>query len=108
MAHLKRSLGIALWFMFLALPLMVVKVNTLTNEVIWRWSNLAWMGGGAFAIALALFARLLLRGVHPNKVVIAIARELLAFVWELARILENERAAHAPQESARPAARKAS
>ena len=47
MAHLKRSLGIALWFMFLALPLMVVKVNTLTNEVIWRWSNLAWMGGGA-------------------------------------------------------------
>jgi transposase len=54
------------------------------------------------------FCRLLLRGVHPNKVVIAIARELLAFVWELARILENERAAHAPQESARPAARKAS
>ena len=34
MAHLKRSLGIALWFMFLTLPLMVVKVNTLTNEVI--------------------------------------------------------------------------
>jgi transposase len=36
------------------------------------------------------FSRLLLRGVHPNKVVIAIARELLAFIWELARILEGE------------------
>lgn len=54
------------------------------------------------------FSRLLLRGVHPNKVVIAIARELLAFIWELARVLEKERAAAAPQESARPATRKAS
>jgi transposase len=54
------------------------------------------------------FCRLLLRGVHPNKVVIAIARELLAFVWELARILENERAAAIPLAPARPAARKAS
>ena len=50
------------------------------------------------------FCRLLLRGVHPNKVVIAIARELVAFVWELARILERERAAADPL----PAARKAS
>lgn len=51
MNHFKRSLGIALWFMFLTLPLMVVKVNTLNNEVIWRWSNLFWVGFGAFAIA---------------------------------------------------------
>ena len=54
------------------------------------------------------FCRLLLRGVHPNKVVIAIARELLAFVWELAQVLEKQRGAAAPQEPARPAARKAS
>ena len=54
------------------------------------------------------FCRLLLRGVHPNKVVVAIARELVAFVWELAQVLEKERAAAAPQEPARPAARKAS
>ncbi len=44
MNHFKRSVGIALWFMFLTLPLMVVKVNTLNNEVIWRWSNLFWVG----------------------------------------------------------------
>ena len=30
MTHLKRSIGIGLWFMFLTLPLMVVRVNTLT------------------------------------------------------------------------------
>ena len=54
------------------------------------------------------FSRLLLRGVHPNKVVIAIARELLAFIWELARVLEKEKAAVDPQEPTRSAARKAS
>ena len=54
------------------------------------------------------FCRLLLRGVHPNKVVIAIARELVAFLWELAQVLEQERTAATPQPSKRPAARKAS
>jgi len=51
MAHLKRSIGISLWFMFLTLPLMVVRVNTVASEVEWRWQNLAWVGFGAFAIA---------------------------------------------------------
>lgn len=51
MAHLKRSLGISLWFIFLTLPLMVVRVNTLNQEVEWRWSNLIWVGISAFAIA---------------------------------------------------------
>ena len=54
------------------------------------------------------FWRLLKRGVHRNKVVIAIARELTAFVWELAQVLERERAAADPRQPARPAARKAS
>jgi len=51
MAHLKRSFGISLWFMFLTLPLIVVRVNTVAREVEWRWQNLAWVGLGAFAIA---------------------------------------------------------
>ena len=51
MAHFKRSLVIGLWFMFLALPLMVVRVNTLNHEVEWRWANMAWVGFCAFAIA---------------------------------------------------------
>ena len=51
MAHLKRSFGIGLWFMFLTLPLVVVRVNTINREVEWRWANLLWVGGAAFAIA---------------------------------------------------------
>jgi len=51
MMHLKRSLGIGLWFMFLTLPLMVVRVNTVSKEVEWRWTNLFWVGVCAFAIA---------------------------------------------------------
>ena len=51
MGSLKRSLGISLWFMFLTLPLMVVKVNTLNNTVVWRWANLLWVGIAAFAIS---------------------------------------------------------
>ena len=51
MAHLKRSIGISLWFMFLTLPLMVVRVNTINNEVEWRWSNMLWVGVCSFALA---------------------------------------------------------
>ncbi len=51
MTHLKRSLAIGLWFMFLSLPLMVVRVNTLRNEIEWRWSNLLWVGVCAFTVA---------------------------------------------------------
>ena len=50
MNHLKRSLGIGLWFMFLTLPLMVVRVSTINREIQWRWANLAWIGFGAFAV----------------------------------------------------------
>ncbi|WP_221252469.1 ABC transporter permease subunit [Desulfuromonas versatilis] len=52
MNNIKRSLGIALWFMFLTLPLMVVRVNTLKNEVEWRWLNMFWVGLGAFVLSL--------------------------------------------------------
>ena len=39
------------------------------------------------------FLKLTFRGVHYNKVVVAIARELAAFIWELARLVEREEAA---------------
>ena len=51
MAHLKKSIGISLWFIFLTLPLMVVRVNTITNEVEWRWANLGWVALCSFAIS---------------------------------------------------------
>jgi transposase len=39
------------------------------------------------------FARLSLRGLHRNKVVVAVARELAAFIWELARVFDKEKGA---------------
>ena len=50
--HIKRSLGVALWFMFLTLPLMVIRVNTIKHVVEWRWLNMAWVGLAAFVLAL--------------------------------------------------------
>jgi len=41
------------------------------------------------------FARLTLRGLHRNKVVVAVARELCAFIWELARVLDGKQASSA-------------
>ncbi len=38
------------------------------------------------------FHRLSLRGVHHNKVVVAVARELCAFIWELARVVAHPKA----------------
>jgi len=49
---LKSSLGIALWFMFLALPLLAVRVDTLHNVVEWRWGHLLWVGAGTFVLSL--------------------------------------------------------
>jgi branched-chain amino acid transport system permease protein len=42
----------ALWFMFLTFPIMVIKVNTVTRTIEWRWMNMAWVGIGAFFLSL--------------------------------------------------------
>ena len=42
----------ALWFMFLALPLLAVRVDTLHGVVEWHWGNLLWVGAGTFTLAL--------------------------------------------------------
>jgi branched-chain amino acid transport system permease protein len=49
---MKRSILVALWFVFLTFPLMVVKVNTLKNIVEWRWMNMLWVALGAFVLSI--------------------------------------------------------
>ncbi|MDC7240580.1 MAG: branched-chain amino acid ABC transporter permease [Spirochaetales bacterium] len=49
---LKKAFLNALWFMFLTFPIMVMKVNTINNTLLWRWSNMALVGVGAFVITL--------------------------------------------------------
>lgn len=50
--QLKQSLIIAFWFMILTFPIMVIKVNTIENTIVFRWLNLLWV------CVLAFFASL--------------------------------------------------
>ena len=49
--ELKKSTLAAVWFMFLTFPIMVIKVNTVTKEIDWRWMNMVYVGIGAFILS---------------------------------------------------------
>ncbi|MBU4132798.1 MAG: high-affinity branched-chain amino acid ABC transporter permease LivM [Proteobacteria bacterium] len=49
---IKQAFFIALWFMVLTFPIMVIKVNTITDTVVFRWSYLFWIGIGTFFASL--------------------------------------------------------
>jgi branched-chain amino acid transport system permease protein len=50
--EIKQSFFIGLWFMVLTFPIMVIKVNTIKNIVLFRWMNLFWVGLVAFFASL--------------------------------------------------------
>ena len=54
--EVKRALVIALWFVFLTFPIMVVRVNPVEELIEWRWKNMALVGVGSFLLALAAAA----------------------------------------------------
>ena len=41
----------SLWFMFLTFPIVVIRVNTTENLVLWRWENMVYMGIGIFLLS---------------------------------------------------------
>jgi branched-chain amino acid transport system permease protein len=47
----KKSLLVALWFMVLTFPVMVIKVNTITDTIVWRWDRMAMIGVGVFFLS---------------------------------------------------------
>ena len=49
---IKRSLLVSLWFVFLTLPLLAVKVDTTNQTLVWRWENMLYVGIGAFTLYL--------------------------------------------------------
>ncbi len=51
LAGLRESLVIALWFMFLTFPILVIQVNTIEKTIIWRWQNMLYIGIGSFALS---------------------------------------------------------
>ena len=50
--ELKKSTLVAVWFMFLTFPLMVIRVNTVTDTVEWRWWNMAFIGVASFFLSI--------------------------------------------------------
>jgi branched-chain amino acid transport system permease protein len=49
--EIKKSFLVALWFMFLTFPIMVIKVNTIYKTIEWRWERMAMVGVGAFILS---------------------------------------------------------
>jgi len=49
--EIRKSVLSALWLMILTFPIMVIKVNSFENIVIWRWKNLMWVGIGTFFLS---------------------------------------------------------
>jgi branched-chain amino acid transport system permease protein len=84
--ELKRSLLTSLWFMFLTFPIMVIRVNTVENVIVWRWTNLLFVGIGSFVLSAVwrYMIRRKERGI--KKVETGIARVTLS-----QRLLKDQR-----------------
>lgn len=50
-SEIKESLIIAVWFIFLTFPIMVIRVNPIENVIEWRWRNMAYIGVGTFLLS---------------------------------------------------------
>ncbi len=49
--EIKKSFLVSLWFVFLTFPIMVIRVNTVENIIVWRWENMAFVGVGSFFLS---------------------------------------------------------
>jgi len=49
--NFKKSILVSIWFVFLTFPLMVVRVNTMNQVVVWRWTNLVWVAIASFVLS---------------------------------------------------------
>ncbi len=50
--EIKKSFLASVWFMFLTFPIMVIKVNTVSDTIEWRWMNMVGVGVGAFFLSM--------------------------------------------------------
>ncbi|WP_373498614.1 branched-chain amino acid ABC transporter permease [Desulfococcus sp.] len=65
--EIKQSFIVAVWFMMLTFPIMVIRVNPIQGVIHWRWANMAVVGVGSFF--LSFLWRYLLRRKQMGKMV---------------------------------------
>jgi branched-chain amino acid transport system permease protein len=82
--EIKQSFFTGLWFMVLTFPIMVIKINTIKNEVLFRWMNLFWVGVVTFFASLLWNYFLRLKEEKKKSD----TKEDIPFVH---RLLQNER-----------------
>ena len=82
--ELIKSLLASIWFMFLTFPIMVIKVNTVTDTIEWRWYNMAIVGVGSFFISM-VWRYLLKRKEEGNK------KEKKQTLSPLQKVMQNQR-----------------
>ncbi|MBU1193505.1 MAG: high-affinity branched-chain amino acid ABC transporter permease LivM [Proteobacteria bacterium] len=80
--EIKKSLIAAIWFMFLTFPIMVIKVNTITRTIDWRWKNMMYTGIGAFFLSAVW--RYMLRRKEKNQN--ALEKEGLSIVQKILQV----------------------
>jgi branched-chain amino acid transport system permease protein len=88
MDYILKSFKVAVWFMFLTFPIVVIKVNTIENIVIWRWQNMFMMGVGIFFVSL-LWRYLLERKEQSGKKDQVDKKTLTETVMETPKILNS-------------------
>ncbi len=64
--EIRATFLVALWFIVLTFPIMVIRVNTVNNTIVWRWGNMLYIGLGTFVGGL-LWRFALLRRRVPGK-----------------------------------------
>ena len=65
--EIRSTVLVALWFMVLTFPVMVIKVNTVDNTILWRWHNMLYVGLGTVVGAVAWRLALNRRRAHEKR-----------------------------------------
>jgi len=86
---IKRSLFVSLWFVFLTLPLLAVKVDTTNQTLIWRWENMIYVAAASFLLYLFWMLALRYRNRQRRREEIALPRtsELYAAIIDKKAVL---------------------
>ncbi len=85
---LRTALLVALWFVFLTFPIMVIRVNPFERTITWRWQNMVLVGVGSFLMYLVSRIVLQRKAARQKQLRLGLIREKIP--WSQ-RLLEEPR-----------------